>query len=258
MCLLLLSYRQHDDYPLVLAANRDEFYGRPTAPAAFWDDAEGLFAGRDLKAGGTWMGVTVEGRIAAVTNYREMGMQTADAPSRGGLVAGFLKGQASPREYVERLAPEADAYNGFNLIVGDTGGLVYFSNRSGAPYCALEPGLYGLSNHLLDTPWPKVVRGKAALRRALGAPEVSPEAILELLKDDARAPDDALPDTGVGLAWERVLSSMFISSETYGTRLSTVVTLDAGGTMAFAERTHTLDGEPERTEYTTFQLKKTA
>lgn len=255
MCLLLLSFRQHEGYPLVVAANRDEFYGRPTAPAAFWHDADGVFAGRDLVAGGTWMGVTLEGRFAAVTNYREGRTVKPDAPSRGGLVAGFLKGQTAPLEYMERLVPGADAYNGFNLIVGDPDGLVYFSNRGGSPR-ELEPGLYGLSNHLLDTPWPKVVRGKAALRRVLEAPAVEYEALFELLADETRASDEALPDTGVGRDWERVLSPLFITSENYGTRLSAVVVLDAGGSLTFRERTFPLDGASERTVFTTFQLKK--
>jgi uncharacterized protein with NRDE domain len=255
MCLLLLSYRQHAGYPLVVAANRDEFYGRPTAPAAFWQDADGVFAGRDLMAGGTWMGVTVEGRFAAVTNYRQMGSVKPAAPSRGDLVAGYLKGHDAPLEYMQRLVPGADAYNGFNLVVGDPDGLVYFSNRGGAPR-TLEPGLYGLSNHLLDTPWPKVVRGKAALRRVLEAPALEREAIFDFLSDETRASDDLLPDTGVGRDWERVLSSLFISSENYGTRLSTVVLLDAGGALTFAERTHPLNGASERTVFTTFQLKK--
>lgn len=247
MCLLLFSYRQHPQYPLVLAANRDEFYPRPTAPAAFWDDAPHVLAGRDLKGGGTWMGVSRSGRIAALTNYREWPGYDPEAPSRGALVADFLTGDAAPQAYLEALAPTADAYNGFNLIVGTATDLWYFSNRE-EEVRALAPGLYGLSNHLLDTPWPKVVRGKAALAHALQQDRPDPEVLLALLRDTTCAPEGELPETGVGLEKERMLSPMFITSPSYGTRLSTVLLADAEGTLTFVEQTHAVGGAEAGTQ----------
>lgn len=241
MCLITLAYRRHPDYPLVFAANRDEFYARPTAPAAFWEDAPDVLAGRDLQAGGTWCGVTRNGRIAAVTNFRDLRNLRPDAPSRGDLVAGFLRGSEHPEAYLARVAAEAARYNGFNLLVGDLAGLYYFSNQEG-DIRALQPGVYGLSNHLLDTPWPKVVRARERLDTVVRGPSLSPEPLFDLLADEHRAGDETLPDTGVGLDLERVLSSVFIRSPQYGTRTSTVFWIDRRGTLAFEERTHALNG----------------
>ena len=237
MCFLVFSYAQHPRYRLVLAANRDEFYDRPTAPAAFWDDAPDVLAGRDLKGGGTWMGITRTGRFAALTNYRDPASIRSDAPTRGALVANFLTGTASPRAYLEHLRPEAARYNGFNLLVADADNLLYFNNQT-LEIQTLAPGLYGLSNHLLDTPWPKVMRGKARLADLVAPDEADVEALLALLADDDLAPDDRLPDTGVGTSWERVLSSIFIKSENYGTRSSSIVLVDYAGHVTFVERTH--------------------
>lgn len=245
MCFIVLSYRQHPRYRLVLATNRDEFYARPTAPAAFWDETPTLLAGRDLKGGGTWLGVTRAGQLAALTNVREPGRHLPDAPTRGALVADFLTGTLEPRAYLEAIRPEADRFNGFNLLLGDTQNLFYFGNR-GAGIQVLEPGLYGLSNHLLDTPWPKITRGKAALAAALDADAVDLEQLFALLADTEQAPDEALPDTGVGLPWERMLSPIFIKSPTYGTRVSTIILVDYQGRVTFAERAHApeTNGEP--------------
>jgi uncharacterized protein with NRDE domain len=159
MCLILFSFKHHPRYPLVIAANRDEFYNRASSPAAFWDDEPGMLAGKDLVAGGTWFGVTRSGRIAAITNYREPGFHRMDAPSRGALVTGYLRGAEAPEEYLKKLEKEAGRYNGFSLIWGGVRRLYYFSNRSGG-FQEMTPGLYGLSNHLLNTAWPKVERGK--------------------------------------------------------------------------------------------------
>ncbi len=238
MCFLVCSYERHPGYRLVMVTNRDEFYARPTAPAACWDDVPGVLAGRDLQGGGTWLGVTRAGRFAALTNYREPGVRQADAPTRGALVAAYLAGPDGPRAYLEGLRQEADRYNGFNLLVVDSEGLYYFSNRAPGVQ-RLGPGRYGLSNHLLDTPWPKIVRGKAALDDALNDEAIDPEALLRLLADTRTAPDEALPDTGVGLTWERALSSIFIKSPTYGTRASTLVLIDYAGRVTFIERTYT-------------------
>jgi len=241
MCLILLAWRAREDYPLVLAANRDEFYRRPSAPAQFWDDEPGVLGGRDLEKGGTWLAVSRSGRLAAVTNYRDGRGRRAAPRSRGELVASFVAGTDAPDRYVAGLAASAADYDGFNLLVGSLwDGIAYYSNRGGAPH-QLQPGVHGLSNHLLNSPWPKVERGKAGLLDLLAAPagELVP-ALFSLLEDQTPAPDDLLPDTGVGHAWERVLSTAFIRSADYGTRCTTVILADAAGQVRFIEHTHAL------------------
>jgi len=233
VCLILVAWRVHPDYPLVVAANRDEFFARPTAGAAFWPDAPQVLAGRDLQAGGTWLGITRLGRFTALTNFRDPARQRAQAPSRGRLVADFLLGAQSIDAYLDRIAP--DAFNGFNLLLGDGERLVAYSNVSNQRH-ELEPGLYGLSNALLDTPWPKVGAGKTALGAALAA--LPDESLLwQLLRDDTIAPDEALPVTGVPIEWERLLSAAFVKSPDYGTRSSTLLNVGAGGTACFDEQT---------------------
>ena len=256
MCFIVLSYRQHPRYRLVLATNRDEFYARPTAPAAFWDDAPSVLAGRDLQGGGTWLGVTRAGRLAALTNVREPHRHLDDAPTRGALVADYLTGMMQPRVYLDAVRQEAARYNGFNLLLGDTKDLFYFGNRA-ADIQPLEPGLYGLSNHLLDTPWPKVERGKKALAAALRNDVVDPETLFAFLADTEQAPDETLPDTGVGLEWERLLSPIFIASPAYGTRVSTVVLVDHLGHATFAERAYAsgANGEPPITRRFDFEIE---
>ncbi len=244
MCLILLALNSHPGYSLIVAANRDEFYDRPSAPAAFWSEAPGLLAGRDLRAGGTWLGVDRRGRLAAVTNYRQGHREGAARRSRGHLVSEFLTTPVTAREHVERAAREADQYNGFNLLAGDVRELRYFSNRDGVPR-PLPPGVYGLSNHLLDTPWPKVTSGRNALQALVGAE--APELItglFALLSDRNQPSDDLLPRTGVGRQWERLLSSAFIASGDYGTRSSTVVLLGRDGSAVFVERTFAAGGTP--------------
>ena len=237
MCLIFLSWRRHPAYPLVVAANRDEFYARPTAPAAYWEDAPGLLAGRDLEGGGTWLGVTRSGRFAALTNYRRGGGQVANAPTRGRLVSDFLTSDSSPADYLEALVEKSPAYNGFNLLVGDAESLCWFSTHGGQPLM-LDNGIYAVSNELLDTPWPKVVRGKKIFEDLLEAKHIDPSAIFDLLADRETAADAALPDTGIGLARERTLSPIFISSGDYGTRSSSVLLAGADGKVAFHERSH--------------------
>jgi uncharacterized protein with NRDE domain len=237
MCLILLAHDAHPRYRLVVAANRDEFYARPTAPADWWEDAPTVLAGRDLRGGGTWMGVDREGRWAAVTNYRDPGAERTDAPSRGELVGGFLRGRESPDDYIARLRPRAGQYNGFNLLVGEPGAVLWLSNRAPEPR-ALDPGIHGVSNHLLDTPWPKVERGKRALGALLREPRLGAEPMLDLLLDRTVAADHQLPDTGVGLTLERALSTMFIATPEYGTRSSTALLVDRDGGVLLVERTH--------------------
>lgn len=245
MCLIVLALDAHPDWPVVMAANRDEFFARPTQPAQFWPEQPDLLAGRDLEQGGTWMGVTASGRIAAITNFRDgTRPRGSGRRSRGLLVSDFLASNVGVEAFTEALARTADDYDGFNLLLGARGRFVHFSNRSGVT-TPLTAGIYGLSNHLLDTPWPKVERAKAALRDALDAPPSALPARLEaLLADDARAADHALPDTGVSREWERVLSSVFIQTDAYGTRASTTVTIDRTGSIEFIERSFGAGGAP--------------
>ncbi|MRR36164.1 NRDE family protein [bacterium] len=236
MCLILFALDAHPRYRLVLAANRDEFYDRPTAPAAFRDDAPHILAGRDLQDGGTWCGITTGGRFAAVTNYRDPQAHREGLRSRGKLVADYLRGEMSPDAWLEQLRREGNGYNGFNLVFGDGGGLHYFSNHGGLP-STVAPGIHGLSNHLLDTPWPKVTRGKQALAELLTAGgELAPDDLFAILADRTVAPDHLLPDTGVGMERERLLSPLFITSPAYGTRSSTVILIDRNNTCTFVER----------------------
>lgn len=237
MCIILFAYKAHPDYRLILAANRDEYYARPTAQAAFWEDAPEILAGRDLLRGGTWLGVTRSGRVAAVTNFRAPSAINKGAPSRGQLVSDLLRSRESPKEYLERVAATSSVYPGFNLIAGDSRQLAYHSNRD-AGVRALTQGIYGVSNHLLDTSWPKVSRGKQALSEIVQhAGEMNPEALFDILADESRAADEALPDTGVGIELERVLSPLFIRTPIYGTRSSTLLLIDIRGSITFIERT---------------------
>lgn len=231
MCLILVAWRVHADYPLVVAANRDEFYARPTLPAGRWPDVPQVIAGRDLEAGGTWLGITESGRFAAVTNVREPGLPKG-LRSRGDLTREFLLGDAPAAEAAAAIA--GDDFSGFNLLLADGDELHYLSNRDGAPRC-LAPGIYGVSNHLLDTPWPKLATAKARFADALHAlPAEAP--FFSILADDEIVPDHALPSTGVPLEWERLLSAVFVKSETYGTRASTLLTVARDGTLRLAER----------------------
>jgi uncharacterized protein with NRDE domain len=235
MCLIFIALEVHPDYPMVIAANRDEYYERPSAPAAFWPDAPQLLAGRDLRAGGTWLGVTRSGRIAALTNYRQPEENHPNAPSRGNLVSDFLFSPEAPAAYLQRLSRNAQRYCGFNLLAGRGLDLYHYSNREGK-IRRLEPGIHGLSNHLLDTPWPKVEKGKQALRAVLAGGAIDPDEIFNFLLDRAPAPDELLPDTGVGLETERMLAPIFISSPGYGTRSSTVILLHRSGMARFIEK----------------------
>lgn len=227
MCLIVFAWQVIPDVPLVLAGNRDEFFKRPTTPAAWWEDHPHVYAGRDLEGGGTWLGVTREGRFAALTNIRAPGERMSTARSRGMLVADYLTNTLSPEDYIAEISTDAesDQYNGFNLIVGTQEKLIWYNNRDKEDQRngkVLTPGIYGLSNASLDSPWPKVVRTKAQFASLLcqGAPR---DAYFEMLTDTTRASDCRLPKTGVDIELERLLSSVYINSPTYGTRSSSVV-----------------------------------
>lgn len=245
MCLIVIAVDGRPDLPLIVAANRDEFFARPTRPAQFWPEHPQLLAGQDLEQGGTWLGVTCRGRFAALTNYRDGRHPRAQGRrSRGLLVRDFLLGDEPPAAFLARLRGEGEAYDGFNLLFGQRAEIYHHSNRAGAAARStpLAPGVYGLSNHLLDTPWPKVERAKQAMRAALELPRAALQPALDaLLRDDAIAHDDDLPDTGVSRDWERLLSSAFIRSPSYGTRASTAVLIGARGEIEFSERSFAAD-----------------
>jgi len=253
MCLFFCAFEIHPTFRLIIAANRDEFYDRPSQPAAFWPESPDLLAGKDLQGGGTWFGITRSGRIAAITNYRDPRSHLNDAPSRGLLLTDYLRGSADPAGYLEQVRRKGAVYNGFNLIAGTTRELYYYSNRKGG-VIALTPGLYGLSNHLLDTPWPKVARGKKAFGELLsrgGDPD--PEALFDILSDRSIMEDRLLPETGIGLDWERILSARFIVSPVYGTRSSTLLYVDREDRVTFIERNFNSKpgpGETMRFEFT--------
>jgi uncharacterized protein with NRDE domain len=253
MCLILIAWKAREDLPLVIAANRDEWRARPTEPAHWWKSDPPILAGRDLQAGGTWMGVTRSARFAAVTNFRDPSDQRSTARSRGTLVTEFLFANSTPREFLEAVAGHTGEYNAFNLIVGDGQSLWGYGSRDGPPR-AIEPGIHGLSNHVLDEPWPKVVRGRAAMTHALATGDPVP-TLFDFLSDRGHAQDHELPGTGVSVDWERRLSAALITGADYGTRASTVLVASRNGAMRFEERIRgpegevlavTINGEPER------------
>ena len=235
MCLIVLGWQVHPRFPLVLAANRDEYHDRASARAAFWDERRDLLGGRDLQAGGTWLGLTRAGRIAAVTNVREAtAAPNPAAPSRGALATDFLCGMLAPKDYAGAVHAKGEAYRGFNLLIGDRTALWWVSNR-GDGARRLGPGIYGVANDSLDTPSPKVVTGKKTLERLL-ATGPSLAALLALLADTGLPGGEAVPDTGGGLERERLLSPLRIVAPDYGTRCSSAVLVDDQGAIQFAER----------------------
>ncbi|WP_349972668.1 NRDE family protein [Pseudomonas caspiana] len=231
MCLIVFAWRPSHALPLIVAANRDEFYARPTQPLAQWADAPQVYAGRDLEAGGTWLGVTSDGRFAALTNIRNPDLPMGNR-SRGELVAQFLTSDVPAEDYLADIALRAAEYGGFNLLVGDRERLYYLNGAHPEPRL-LAAGVYGLSNAELNTPWPKVEKAKAAMSTQLEDP--NPLALMALLSDPATAPTVELPDTGVSLETEKLLSSVFIASPNYGTRASTVLIVNADGSQQFVE-----------------------
>lgn len=246
MCLLIFAHRPGADRPLVVAANRDEFHARPTAPAQFWQDAPTLLAGRDLEAGGTWMGVTSGGRFAAITNFRDPDRTTPAPRSRGELPTHFLQGDSGCAEYLESIAAVGAEYAGFNLLIGDGDSLWYFSNApaddGGAPL-ELAPGIYGLSNARLDTPWPKVTRGKAALATLLESGTLTHRALAEVVGDTGLADYAALQAQGLHGEMDQLLSAQFIVTPGYGTRSRTTLWREAGGATHWREQSFNAEGE---------------
>jgi len=247
VCLIVLARKASPTTLLAVAANRDEFFARRTAPAAWWADAPDVLAGRDLEAGGTWLGVTRGGRFAALTNFRDASAPKKDgAPSRGGLAADFLRGGVSAADYAAAVRAVAGRYQGFNLLVSDGAELWSFSNVEGEPE-RLAPGVWGLSNHLLETPWPKVTAARIRLATALGEADGAENLetrLLDLLEDRAPAPDGELPATGLPPEWERALSAAFVELPGYGTRASTALVVGTDGAVRFTERSFGPRGVP--------------
>lgn len=235
MCLITFAYKVHPKYPVILAANRDEFYERPTALAHWWEESNQALGGKDLQAGGTWMGLHLNQRFAALTNIREPHLFKKEAPSRGHLVRDFILSDQSPESYLATLDQQAQAFNGFNLLLAQGESWYYYSNRQ-PEIQALRPGIYGLSNDLLDTPWPKVKKAKSLMESVAGQAEPHPTSLLEGLYDKETAPDTELPETGVPLDWERKLSAMHIQTPHYGTRATTVLMIDHQGNGTFLEK----------------------
>jgi uncharacterized protein with NRDE domain len=245
VCIAYLAIGAHPEWPLFIAANRDEFHARPSKPAGPWPDNPDIIAGLDLQGHGSWLGIRRNGKFALITNYRDPNSIVPDAPSRGDLVREYLVGRQTAEAYMRSLEDRARRYNGFNLIVGDQEATWYLSNRGNGAATRLNPGRYVLSNHLLNTPWPKAER----LRKALdGLPmeqlNTSLSPIFAILKDTSIAEDAALPDTGLAIDRERLLSSAFIISPEYGTRCSSIVAVHAGGRALLSELSYDSSGEP--------------
>ena len=252
MCLLVFGWRAHPKYTLVFAGNRDEFHTRPTIQAGWWGDPPEFLAGQDLQAGGTWLGVSKRGKFAVVTNYRE-GAATSGELSRGALVTAYARHVGTADGFTRELKRFKDKYAGYNLIFGDQRALHYYSNRAKG-ISPLDKGIYGLSNHELDHPWPKLRRTRERFVDILKRSQFEAEDFFTVLKDRAPAKDDELPDTGIGEAKERLLSSPFIVSPQYGTRSSTVVLIEKSGRCIFKERSYAPDGYATRTEEFDFRL----
>lgn len=238
MCLIHFHFQDHPTYQLIVAANRDEFYKRPTEQAHYWPDVPNLLAGRDLLQKGTWLGMTKEGRFAALTNIRDLSLEGKDKRSRGEIVHNFLASNIDPVEYLENVKEERKAYAGFNVVVGNPGELYHYNNVENS-ITKITPGTHSLSNATLNTPWPKVVKGKNRLNEYIRNNEqINPERLFSILEDEELAPDHELPDTGIGMELERKLSASFIKTPDYGTRSATVVLIDRNQEVQFIERTY--------------------
>jgi uncharacterized protein with NRDE domain len=245
--LLVLAWRSHPRYRLVVAANRDEFHARPAAPLAPWEDIPGVVGGRDLQASGAWLAADTQGRFGVVTNFREFGHRRRSAPSRGGLIPAWLAAPLAPADYLRSLETDAPGYAGFNLLLADGDSLWYASNRADVFARELSPGRHGLSNEFLDTPWPKLVRVRARFDRLLDSPLAMDRPTLArelfaLLGDREMAPADELPTGDLSPEWARKLSAPFVLDASYGTRCSTVVTISDTGELFMAERRFDADG----------------
>lgn len=254
MCLIIFANNYHPKYKLVVAANRDEFYERPTSLANFWEDEPNILAGRDLKEGGTWLGVNTLGYFAALTNYRDPTNQKDIAPSRGQLVKNYLASNINPTDYIANLPEGGVAYNGFNLLLADYHNLYYYSNLE-KEVRLIPKGVHGLSNNLLNIPWPKVSKGIKNLEEILAEDDVNVDELFKMMADREQAEDSKLPDTGVGLELERILAPAFVTSPNYGTRLTTVILIDYSHNIKFWERTF-INHEPNKWDEVYYEIPR--
>ena len=253
MCLLVIAWKTHPRYRLILAGNRDEFHDRPSAPLNWWQDDARILGPRDLKANGTWLGVARSGRFGVITNFRDLQAPADTAPSRGILIPRFLTGATSPKEFLDDLRGAAPRYSGFNLLVGGPRALYYFSNRGTPAPLSLKPGIYGVANHMLDTPWPKLTITRQRFEELLKANDVSVDALFSMLMDRTQAAEKDLPHTGLPLEWERAVSAPFIVNERYGTRTSTVLLVERNGRTILHERR--FDSSGVQSGVTRFEFK---
>lgn len=254
MCLVVLAYDCHPRYRLVVAANRDEFHDRPAEPLAWWQDVPGMLGGRDLAAGGTWLGIERRGRLGVITNFRDPATYRPSAPSRGALIPRFVMGSTPAGEFASSVAAEGAGLSGFSLLLYDGRNLAYAANQPAAQARPLEPGVYGLSNHALDTPWPKLALTRERFEAEIAVEWLRPGPLRMLLRDRRPAPDEALPDTGIGVERERLLSSPFIVSESYGTRCTTIVLFDREGGVLVEECRYDRGGQPVGRTAVAFQV----
>jgi uncharacterized protein with NRDE domain len=238
MCLILFANDCHPKYKLVVASNRDEFYNRPTMPAQFWSDNPNILAGKDLHQGGTWFGITTMGRFGALTNYRDPSNYNPHAPSRGYLVQNYLNSNISPQSYIENLDKEKAEYNGFNFLAGNYEIIYYYSNQEKL-IRKVEKGIHGLSNSLLDVPWPKVTKGTKALADCLQYEDINVEDLFSIMADKEMPDDQYLPQTGVGLEMERMLAPTYVVSDNYGTKSTSVILVDRNNNVQLWERSYT-------------------
>jgi uncharacterized protein with NRDE domain len=256
MCLIIVAYKVHPEYPLLIAANRDESHQRPTRQAEYWVNEPSILAGHDLEEGGSWLGMNKYGRIAAVTNYRSGAKLKSSNTSRGLLVSEYLKYKKPSRSYLDSCLANLADFDAFNLLLGDVNGL-YFLNSREKTYTQLQAGFYGISNGDFDSNWPKVKRAKQQIHDLLKADQLdSHEAILTTLTDKYLPDDESLPDTGVGIEWERALAPIFITAKDYGTRSSSVVSVNKNDKVRFTERSYDRFGDIENTRQFEFMIEE--
>jgi len=254
MCVIFFAYKVHSKYDLILAANRDEFFDRPAGKASFWSDAPDILAGRDLKEGGTWLGVTKTGRLAGLTNFRNPKKRKKSASSRGEILKNFLENQTKSQPFMDQLTKKIEQYNDFNLLLKEQEEFYYYSSLRGKGE-KLNPGIYGLSNHFIDTPWPKVVSGKEKLSQiiSMATSKNLPESLFFLLKDKSDPIEKDLPQTGLTLEWEKILAPIFVANPVYGTRASTIILFDKQKRISFWEKT--FNEKQEEVEKVNFKFK---
>lgn len=246
MCLIVFAYNYHPEYPIILAGNRDEFYGRKALKAHVWDTDPKMLAGKDLRAGGTWLGVSKNGEFGAITNYRDLKNPREGERSRGEIITNFLTETGPPDQKLRHLKKQSQEYAGFNLLAGNIRQLFYFSNISGNIQ-SVAPGIHGISNAFLDTPWPKVETAKSEFEKTIDSSPPDKEKIFKFLQDKQPFPDESLPDTGLSPEMEKAVSPIFIETEGYGTRCSTLLTIDAKERVRFIEKTYPVNKKASAT-----------